>query len=61
MIEEEHRGPRPAAQFDSVPVPELARLRRIESAARKLLATFEPNVPPDKVWPVLQALREAIG
>ena len=61
MTEREFHGPRPAAQFDSVPVHELARLRRIEAVARKLLATFEPNVPPDKVWPALKALREAIG
>ena len=38
MTEQEFHGPRPATQWDSVPVPELARLRRIEAVARKLLA-----------------------
>ena len=44
MTEDEFHGPRPAAQFDSVPVPELARLRRIERAAEAVCMAYDPSL-----------------
>jgi hypothetical protein len=43
MTEPDFRGPKPAAQWDSVPAPELARLRRIESAAEAVVTAYDDS------------------
>ena len=65
MTEREFHGPRPAAQFDSVPVPELARLRRIEGAAVAMVASWqayfaETGGKPARMWESFRLLREVV-
>jgi hypothetical protein len=63
MTEDEHRGPRLAAQWDSIPAPELARLRRIEAVAEAMLEVYDESSSKleEPLEEAVEALRDAVA
>jgi hypothetical protein len=60
MKEQDFHGPRPAAQWDSIPAAELVRLRRIEVAARRALAAYDNEDDEAAVHEAMDALMDAV-
>ena len=60
MTEKEFYGPRPTAQWDSVPAPELARLRRIEAAVAIVLAAYDDIGDYPRLIEALRNLEEVM-
>ena len=63
MDEATWRGPSPAAQWDSIPAPELARLRRIEAAAEALCVEYDAanEIDETALIEAVEALRDAVA
>ena len=60
MTEKDFHGPRPTAQWDSIPAPELARLRRIEVAARAAVTAYDDEDDESNVQEAMEALQDAL-
>jgi hypothetical protein len=62
VTEKDFHGPRPAAQWDSIPAPELARLRRIKDTAWDALVAYDEceGVADEKMDAAMDELRDAL-
>jgi hypothetical protein len=63
VTDKDFHGPRPTAQWDSVPAPELARLRRIEAAAEDVCDAYDAvdEIDAPALLEAVEALRDAVA